>query len=99
MSEVICSSSLLFLRGKKVKILCKSGSCALLGATSLTLVGRLSWVTAPAKQTSGKAQHSQCVLMPRSSQNESWEDLGLRVWKAGQEPAHLLQRHRNLGAQ
>lgn len=39
------------------------------------------------------------VLVPRSSQKECLEDLGLQVWKAGCEPAHLLQRHRNIRAQ
>lgn len=61
--------------------------------------GMVGWGI-PGKQTSAKARlrHSRCILMPRSSQNESLEDLGLWVWKAGWEPAHLLWRCRNIRA-
>lgn len=48
----------------------------------------------PTRQTSTKIQpgHSPCVLVPRPSQKESLEGLGLCVWKARWQPAHL-QRH------
>lgn len=56
--------------------------------------GRAGWGLL-VKQTSAKTRlgHSHCVFMPRSSQNGSLENSGLWVWKAGWEPAHLLQRH------